>query len=78
MSLYGLSEQARQPLLTRLKICMPIYVCNCGHIGKEVADNSSILYGGAANLDAAELLGNRMLNGGLIGGSSLSSFIHGT
>ena len=41
--------------------------------GNEVADNTSILYGGSANADnAKELFSNPDVDGGLIGGASLS------
>ena len=41
--------------------------------GKEVAENISILYGGSANADnAKELFSNPDVDGGLIGGASLS------
>ena len=41
--------------------------------GNEVADNTSILYGGSANADnAKELFSNLDVDGGLIGGASLS------
>ncbi|MBF6598056.1 MAG: triose-phosphate isomerase [Fermentimonas sp.] len=41
--------------------------------GNEVADNTSILYGGSANADnAIELFSNPDVDGGLIGGASLS------
>ena len=41
--------------------------------GKEVANNTSILYGGSANADnAKELFSNPDVDGGLIGGASLS------
>ena len=40
--------------------------------GKEVADNTSILYGGSCNPgNAAELFANPDVDGGLIGGASL-------
>ena len=41
--------------------------------GKEIADNTSILYGGSANAsNAKELFSNPDVDGGLIGGASLS------
>lgn len=41
--------------------------------GNEVANNTSILYGGSANADnAKELFSNPDVDGGLIGGASLS------
>jgi triosephosphate isomerase len=43
-----------------------------GNYGKEVADNTSILYGGSANAgNAKELFSNPDVDGGLIGGASL-------
>jgi triosephosphate isomerase len=43
-----------------------------GKYGKEIADNTSILYGGSANAgNAAELFSNPDVDGGLIGGASL-------
>lgn len=42
--------------------------------GKEVADNTSILYGGSANAsNAKELFSNPDVDGGLIGGASLKA-----
>ena len=42
-------------------------------IGSDVANNTSILYGGSANADnAKELFSNPDVDGGLIGGASLS------
>ncbi|WP_234736553.1 triose-phosphate isomerase [Tellurirhabdus bombi] len=42
--------------------------------GEEIADNTSILYGGSANAqNAAELFANPDVDGGLIGGASLKS-----
>jgi len=44
-----------------------------GKYGKEVADNTSILYGGSCNAgNAKELFANPDVDGGLIGGASLS------
>jgi len=44
-----------------------------GKYGKTVADNTSILYGGSCNAaNAAELFANPDVDGGLIGGASLS------
>lgn len=41
--------------------------------GEDVANNTSILYGGSANADnAKELFSNPDVDGGLIGGASLS------
>lgn len=41
--------------------------------GDEIADNTSILYGGSANAsNAKELFANPDVDGGLIGGASLS------
>ncbi|MDR1632766.1 MAG: triose-phosphate isomerase [Dysgonamonadaceae bacterium] len=43
-----------------------------GKYGKEIADNTSILYGGSANAgNAKELFSNPDVDGGLIGGASL-------
>ncbi|MEA5128610.1 MAG: triose-phosphate isomerase [Proteiniphilum sp.] len=43
-----------------------------GKYGQEIADNTSILYGGSANADnAKELFSNPDVDGGLIGGASL-------
>ncbi|MDR1407418.1 MAG: triose-phosphate isomerase [Tannerella sp.] len=43
-----------------------------GKYGEEVADNTSILYGGSCNAgNAAELFANPDVDGGLIGGASL-------
>jgi triosephosphate isomerase len=43
-----------------------------GKYGKEIADNTSILYGGSANAgNAKELFANPDVDGGLIGGASL-------
>jgi triosephosphate isomerase len=42
--------------------------------GQEVADNTSILYGGSANeKNAAEIFSRPDVDGGLIGGASLKS-----
>lgn len=42
--------------------------------GKEIADNTSILYGGSCNpSNAKELFGNPDVDGGLIGGASLKA-----
>ena len=42
--------------------------------GKEVADNTSILYGGSCNAgNAKELFSNPDVDGGLIGGASLEA-----
>ena len=42
--------------------------------GKEVADNTSILYGGSCNAkNADELFANEDVDGGLIGGASLKA-----
>ena len=42
--------------------------------GKEVADNTSILYGGSCNAkNADELFANPDVDGGLIGGASLKA-----
>ena len=42
--------------------------------GKEVADNTSILYGGSCNpSNAKELFANPDVDGGLIGGASLKA-----
>ena len=42
--------------------------------GKNIADNTSILYGGSCNeKNAAELFANPDVDGGLIGGASLKS-----
>ncbi|MDR1783150.1 MAG: triose-phosphate isomerase [Dysgonamonadaceae bacterium] len=44
-----------------------------GKYGKQVADNTSILYGGSCNAgNAKELFANPDVDGGLIGGASLS------
>ncbi|MBQ7191487.1 MAG: triose-phosphate isomerase [Paludibacteraceae bacterium] len=44
----------------------------CERYGKEVADNTTILYGGSCNeKNAAELFANADVDGGLIGGASL-------
>ncbi|WP_460673534.1 triose-phosphate isomerase [Larkinella ripae] len=44
------------------------------HYGQDVADNTSILYGGSANeKNAAELFAQPDVDGGLIGGASLKS-----
>ncbi|GAB3894741.1 triose-phosphate isomerase [Larkinella knui] len=44
------------------------------HYGQEVADNTSILYGGSANeKNAAEIFARPDVDGGLIGGASLKS-----
>ena len=44
-----------------------------GKYGKEVAENTSILYGGSCNAsNAKELFSNKDVDGGLIGGASLS------
>ena len=43
-----------------------------GKYGEEVADNTSILYGGSCNAsNAKELFANPDVDGGLIGGASL-------
>lgn len=45
-----------------------------GKFGEEVAENSSILYGGSCNAkNAAELFANTDVDGGLIGGASLKA-----
>ena len=45
-----------------------------GKYGKEVADNTSILYGGSCNAkNADELFANPDVDGGLIGGASLKA-----
>lgn len=45
----------------------------CEKYGKEVAENTSILYGGSCNAsNAKELFSNADVDGGLIGGASLS------
>ncbi len=45
-----------------------------GKYGKEIADNTSILYGGSANPgNAKELFSNPDVDGGLIGGASLKA-----
>ena len=42
--------------------------------GQEIADNTSILYGGSCNpLNAKELFNQKDVDGGLIGGASLNS-----
>lgn len=44
-----------------------------GKYGKEIAENTSILYGGSCNAsNAKELFSNKDVDGGLIGGASLS------
>jgi len=44
-----------------------------GKYGKEIAENTSILYGGSCNAsNAKELFANPDVDGGLIGGASLS------
>ena len=44
-----------------------------GKYGSDVAENTPILYGGRANADnAKELFSNPDVDGGLIGGASLS------
>jgi len=61
------AQQAQQ-------VCKTIRTCVAGLYGKQAADGMSIQYGGSMNAkNAAELLAQEDIDGGLIGGASLKA-----
>ena len=75
MSRFGRSVQERLQLPTKLKeIHAFIRKTIADKYGKEVAENTSILYGGSCKpSNAAELFAKPDVDGGLIGGAALKA-----